>query len=87
MIEEFKRCVHDDIKTYLDEQKVETLTFFGPIKKSFPKVGKKSENIAPEKSSDKGQTSNQTMSKDRKPRAFAPVCHYCKKPGHVMSDY
>ena len=26
------------------------------------------------------------MSKDRKPRSFAPVCHYCKKPGHIMSD-
>ena len=25
MIEEFKRCVRDDIKTYLDEQKVENL--------------------------------------------------------------
>ena len=107
LIEEFKRCVRDDIKTYLDEQKVENLakaaayaddyalthksTFnknksFGPAKKSYPEIGKKSENVAPEKSSDKGQTSNQTMSKDRKPRSFAPVCHYCKKPGHVMSD-
>ena len=107
LIEEFKRCVRDDIKTYLDEQKVENLakaaayaddyalthksTFnknksFGPAKKSYPEMGKKSENVAPEKSSDKGQTSNQTMSKDRKPRSFAPVCHYCKKPGHVMSD-
>ena len=28
-------------------------------------------------------TSNQNMSKDRKPRSFAPVCYYCKKPGHV----
>ena len=101
LIEEFKRCVRDDIKTYLDEQKVENLakaaayaddyalthksTFnknksFGPAKKSYPEIGKKSENVAPEKSSDKGQTSNQTMSKDRKPRSFAPVCHYCKKP-------
>ena len=107
LIEEFKRCVRDDIKTYLDEQKVENLakaaayaddyalthksTFnknksFGPAKKSYPEIGKKSENVAPEKSSDKGQTSNQTMSKDRKPRSFAPVCHYCQKPGHVMSD-
>ena len=107
LIEEFKRCVRDDIKTYLDEQKVENLakaaayaddyalthksTFnknksFGPAKRSYPEIGKKSENVAPEKSSDKGQTSNQTMSKDRKPRSFAPVCHYCKKPGHVMSD-
>ena len=59
---------------------------FGPTKKSYPEVGKKSENVAPEKSSDKGQTSNQRMSKDRKPKSFAPVCHYCKKPGHVMSD-
>ena len=100
-------CFPDDIKTYLDEQKIENLakaaayagdyalthksTFnknksFGPAKKSYPEIGKKSENVAPEKSSDKGQTSNQTMSKDRKPRSFAPVCHYCKKPGHVMSD-
>ena len=107
LIEEFKRCVRDDIKTYLDEQKVENLakaaayaddyalthksTFnknksFGPAKKSYPEIGKKSENVAPEKSSDKGQTSSQTMSKDRKARSFAPVCHYCKKPGHVMSD-
>ena len=59
---------------------------FGSTKKSYPEVGKKSENVAPVKSSDKGQTSNQTMSKDRKPRSFAPVCHYCKKLGHVMSD-
>ena len=70
LIEEFKRCVRDDIKTYLDEQKVENLakaaayaddyalthksTFnknksFGPAKKSYPEIGKKSENVAPEK--------------------------------------
>ena len=68
LIEEFKRCVHDDIKTYLDEQKVENLakaaayaddyalthkstfnknSFFGSIKKSYPEVGKESENVAP----------------------------------------
>ena len=39
------------------------------------RVGKKSGNVTPEKSSDKGQTSNQTMSKDRKPGSFASVCH------------
>ena len=59
---------------------------FSSRKKSYPEVGNKSENVAPEKSSDKGQISNLTMSKDRKPRSFAPVCHYCKKPGHVISD-
>ena len=26
------------------------------------------------------------MSKARKPKSFAPVCHCCKKPGHVMPD-
>ena len=107
LIKEFKRCVCDDIKTYLDEQKVENLAkaaayvddyalthkstfnknkFFGPAEKSYQEIGKKSENVATEKSSDKDQTSNQTMSKDRKPRSFPAVCHYCKKPGHVMSD-
>ena len=25
MIEQFKRCIHDDLKTYLDEKNVETL--------------------------------------------------------------
>ena len=85
LIEEFKRCFHDDIKSYLDEQKVENLakaaayaddyalthksTFnksrsFGSSKKSYPEVGRKSENLAPEKSSDKGQSSNQTINKD-----------------------
>ena len=78
LIEEFKGCVCDDIKTYLDEQKVENLakaaayaddyalthksTFnknrsLGPTKKSYPEVGKKSVNVAPEKGSDKSQTS------------------------------
>ena len=63
--EGFKRCVCDEIKTYLDDQKVENLakaaayaddyalthksTFnksksFGSTKKSYPEVGKKSEN-------------------------------------------
>ena len=59
---------------------------FGSTKKSYLEVGKRSENVAQEKSSDKGQTSNQTMSKERKPKSFAPVYHYCKNPGHVMSD-
>ena len=75
LIEEFKRCARDDIKTYLDEQKVEKSyaddyalthksTFnksrsFGSTKKSYPEVAKKSDNVAPEKSSDEGQTSNQ----------------------------
>ena len=79
LIEELKRCVRDDIKTYVNEQKVENLaetaayaddcvlnhksTFnknrsFGSTKKSYPEGGKKSDNVAPEKSSDKGQTSN-----------------------------
>ena len=49
-------------------------------------MGKKVENLAPVKSSDKAKNIDQTMSKDRKPRSFAPVCHYCKKPGHIMSD-
>ena len=55
----------------------------GSTKKSYPEVEKKCTSSM---SSDKGQTSNQTMSKDRKPRSFAPVCHYCIKRKHVMSD-
>ena len=88
LIEEFKRCVRDDIYTYLNERKVKNLTkaaayaddykhtqkstfkknrFFDSTKKSYPEVGRKSENVAPEKSTDKGLTVNQTMGKDSKP--------------------
>ena len=79
------------LKIWQEQQQLKKATFkknrsFGLTKKSYPEVGTKSENVAPEKSSDKGQTLKQTMNKDRKPRSFAPVCHYCKKPGNFMSD-
>ena len=50
----------------------------GSTKKSYPEVGENSENVAQDGSSDKGQTSNQTMSKDTKPRSVAAACHYFK---------
>ena len=56
--------------------------FFGPAKKSYPEVGKKSENVAPEKSSDMGQTSNQTMSKDRKPIIVRNLGKLCLTVGY-----
>ena len=61
---------------------------FGFTMKSFPEVGKNSKNIAPEKSSDKGQTSNQTMRKDKilDPDPLLLCAITVKKPGHVMSD-
>ena len=52
--------------------------FSGSMKKSYPEVEKTSKMYLKKQSSDKGQTSNQIMSKDRKPRSFAPVGHYFK---------
>ena len=108
LLEEFKRCVRDDIKTYLDEQIVENLqnaatfaddyalthksTFhknknFSLTTTPAPDTEKKFEIKTPNKDTDKSTTANHFQNKDKRySRSFAPVCHYCKKSGHVMSD-
>ena len=111
LIEEFKRCVHSDIKTHLDERKVDTLneaavmaddyslTHKGSFVKNSnqskfnsSKSGQSRNSTGSSPSSDKQKVTDKDQSDSKKgQRAGAgspsgPICNYCKKVGHVMSE-
>jgi len=92
LLEEFKKCLPNEIKTYLEEQKTNTLqqaavrsddyslmhkTSFA---KTFPQPGDK-------KPSDTSNPKSRGLSHDQRPRfPSGPTCYYCKKKGHVMAE-
>ena len=135
LIEQFKRCVHDDLKTYLDEKNVDTLHEMAVLaddhalthKRSFkPRQGGYSRqsggsggfggnnsggsgssgSISAQASKSGASPSSNAGNKSDSPSAGtggssyggsrgrgknAPwssrlTCHYCKIPGHVMSN-
>ena len=135
LIEQFKRCVHDDLKTYLDEKNVNTLHEMAALaddyalthKRSFkPRQGgysrpgggsggfggnnsggsgSSSSNSAQASKSSTSPSSNAGNKTDspsagtggssyggsrgrgkNAPWSSRLTCHYCKIPGHVMSN-
>ena len=135
LIEQFKRCVHDDLKTYLDEKNVETLhemavladdyalthkRSFKPRQGGYSRPGGGSGGFGGNNSGGSGSSgsssaqasksstspSSNAGNKSDSPSAGtggssyggsrgrgknAPwssrlTCHYCKIPGHVMSN-
>ena len=135
LIEQFKRCVHDDLKTYLDEKNVDTLhemavladdyalthkRSFKPRQGGYSRPGGGSGGFGGNNSSGSGSSgsnsaqasksgaspSSNAGNKSDSPSAGtggssyggsrgrgknAPwssrlTCHYCKIPGHVMSN-
>ena len=112
LIEEFKRCIHHDIRTFLDDQKADTLenasrladdyalthksSFVSRPPQSYGRNVRTSENSNVNKSqlyrSDRatGQkvesSSSRSHSAQDKSYSSAPVCRFCRKEGHIMSD-
>ena len=115
LIEEFKRCIHHDIRIFLDDQKVDTLEnasrladdyalthkscFVSRPHQSYGRNVRSSENSSVNKShvsqpyrSDRatGQkvesSSSRSHSAQDKSYFSAPVCRFCRKEGHIMSD-
>ena len=115
LVEEFKRCIHHDIRTFLDDQKAGTLenasrladdyalthksSFVSRPPKSYGRNVRTSENSNVNKShvsqpyrSDRatGQkvesSSSRSHSAQDKSYSSAPVCRFCRKEGHIMSD-
>ena len=115
LIEEFKRCIHHDIRTFLDDQKADTLenasrlandyalthksSFVSRPPQSYGRNVRTSENSNVNKShvsqpyrSDRatGQkvesSSSRSHSAQDKSYSCAPVCRFCRKEGHIMSD-
>ena len=104
LVEEFKRCISDDLKSYLDEKDAVTVQQAARLADEYAlthksKFGSKDRNhfskykgaktphvqLSDESKTKSGQhkTSEKSQSKDQ---STGPVCNYCKKPGHLISD-
>ena len=104
LIEEFKRGVYSDIKTYLDEKKVANLheaavmaddyalTHKSTLYKARNTTNTQLRSSPAAKQSTTNQdsarrsTNSATSHSNTSIKSPGPICHYCKKRGHVMSD-
>ena len=98
LIEEFKNCVHKDVRTFIDEQKVESLESAARLadefdlnhKESFEiSTPRPSRNYATGKRFSRGSDIDKRAagySKEGSPLSKPLVCNYCKKDGHLLSD-
>ena len=135
LIEQFKRCVHDDLKTYLDETNVETLhemavladdyalthkRSFKPRQRGYSRPGGGSGGFGGNNSGGSGSSGSSSAQASKSgaspssnagnksdlpsagtggssyggspgrgknaPWSSRLTCHYCKIPGHVMSN-
>ena len=103
LVEEFKRCVKDDIKSYLDEKDASTLREAAKFADEYSlthkyKFGSHDRLYQPKKSGSKPYFAHATDVRERsayiknkfsdtkKEAPTGPICHYCKKPGHVLSE-
>ena len=95
LVEEFKKCLHSDVKMYLDEQKADE--YFLTHKRSFEKDEVKGASHLGNKQPDRSFPPNRSTSRaggqgrgegrDQRGRVpGGPICFYCKRKGHVMSE-
>ena len=115
LIEEFKRCIHHDIRTFLDDQKADTLenasrladdyalahksSFVSRPPQSYGRNVRSSENsnvnkshvsqpYRPDRATGQKVESSSSRSHSAQDKSYssAPVCRFCRKEGHIMSD-
>ena len=90
LVEEFQRCVGEDVKTYLTGQKVNDLTTAAVTADEYallhkPKQFKSDKKFHKQSSNIPNQNSFGNKSDgDNMPNSI-PTCAYCHKKGHVMS--
>ena len=100
LVEEFKRCIQSDVKTFLDEKQVETLEeaarlandyYLSFIAKPKPTSSRPQNKFMSGNSSGMPSQSNTpkpnstSETKSQYPLS-RPTCNYCKKPGHLVSE-
>ena len=102
LVEEFKRCIQSDVKTFSDERQVETLEEAAPLADDYYLTHKvsfiaksKPTSSHPQNKFMSGNSSGMPMNTS-KPNSTSetksqyplsrPTCDYCKKPGHLVSE-
>ena len=101
LVEEFKRCIQSDVKTFLDEKQVETLEeaaddYYLTHKVSFIAKPKPTSSHPQNKFMSGNSSGMPSQSNTPKPTSTSetksqyplsrPTCNYCKKPGHLVSE-
>ena len=100
LMEEFKNCLPTDIKTYLDEQKIDTLhqaatraDDYALTHKSFGKTVIRTDSSSDTTNTFNGNTNRSGHStgpgKTNGRSSLlpgGPTCYYCRRKGHVMSE-
>ena len=102
LLEEFKNCLPVDIKTYVDEQKIEDLhqtatladdyalthtSRFGRVSQSVRENQRSPENSHPSTPNSHSNSRDQNEPTRRSPRfPSGPTCFYYKKKGHILSE-
>ena len=100
LVEEFKRCIQSDVKTFLDEKQVETLEEAARLADDYYLTHKVSFIAKPKPTSSHPQNKFMSVmpsqSNTPKPNSTSetksqyplsrPTCNYCKKPGHLVSE-
>ena len=99
LVEEFKRCIQSDVKTFLDEKQVETLEEAARLADDYYLTHKVFVIAKPKPTSSHPQNNSSGMSSQSntpKPSSTSetksqyplsrPTCNYCKKPGHLVSE-
>ena len=95
LVEEFKRCIQSDVKTFLCEKQVETLEeaarladdYYLNIKtSSHPQNKFMSGNSSGMPSQSNTPKPNSTSETKNQYPLSRPTCNYCKKPGHLVSE-
>ena len=84
LVEEFKRCIISDVKTFLDEKQVETLEEAARLADDYHLTHKVS-FIAKPKPISSIQPNSNGETKSQYPLS-RPTCNYCKKPGHLVFE-
>jgi len=99
LIEEFKNCLPTELKTYVDEQKVESVHQAAMLADDYalthtpvfrhpgdPQPHKGNSDSLPSGGKNLSHPPND-LSVQRSPRfPGGPTCYYCKKKGHIMSE-
>ena len=99
LIEEFKRCVHNSIKTFIDEKKVETVheaadfadEYFLTHKSAFiskvqKEVTQSVENSSPPRPSHSSSSLSPDSPVQPNDSQSSLLCNYCKKHGHLIAE-
>ncbi|XP_071950797.1 uncharacterized protein [Antedon mediterranea] len=85
LVEEFKSCSPTEVRTYLEEQKVDNLMKAASVADNYVLTHKVVDTKSVSKSVDDSKVQSQKTTVNSSSK-FVRTCFYCKKKGHIKAD-